>query len=181
MFNLMMGWEFAQPVPLYVAIILTIVLLVPLAFRRRFPLAVLVIISIMIVIYRYLDIPEGTFTAYAFIFALFNAGAYGNRKWRNWIRSFSIVIAVLNLVYMIFYVNDTWSFPRATMVPQLFAILFNLFLFGAAWWIGDIFRIRFDREKQLEERTRQLEIEREENARRAVLDERIRIILRSDP
>jgi len=175
MYNLMMGWEFTQPVPLVVAVILTLALLVPLVCRRRFPLIVLIAITVVMAVYRNLDIPEGTFTAYAFLFAFFSAGAYGSRRWRNWIRSFSIVATIVSLVYLIFYVNDTWSFPRATLFPQLFAIFFNLFLFGAAWWIGDIFRIRRDREMQLEERTKQLEIEREENARRAVLDERVRI------
>jgi signal transduction histidine kinase len=48
-------------------------------------------------------------------------------------------------------------------------------LFGGAWWIGDIFRARRERENELRERTIELEYEREENARRAVMEERVRI------
>jgi signal transduction histidine kinase len=51
----------------------------------------------------------------------------------------------------------------------------NLFLFGTAWWVGELFRSRREREADLKERTEQLKIEREENAQRAVLDERVRI------
>ena len=38
-----------------------------------------------------------------------------------------------------------------------------------------MFRIRDQRELELQERTKQLEKERDENARRAVMDERVRI------
>ncbi|HEV3398123.1 MAG TPA: ATP-binding protein, partial [Actinomycetes bacterium] len=48
-------------------------------------------------------------------------------------------------------------------------------LFGWVWWFGDVMRVRRARERQLAERTMLLEREREENARRAVLDERVRI------
>jgi signal transduction histidine kinase len=54
-------------------------------------------------------------------------------------------------------------------------MLLNLFLFGAAWWIGDVWRTRREREIELRESNIQLKHEREENARRAVLNERVRI------
>ena len=54
-------------------------------------------------------------------------------------------------------------------------LLLNVFLLAAAWWIGEVFRIRDQRELELQERTKQLEKERDENARRAVMDERVRI------
>ena len=50
-----------------------------------------------------------------------------------------------------------------------------MFLFGVAWWIGEVFRSSREREAELKKRTEQLKLEREENARRAVLEERVRI------
>jgi len=64
---------------------------------------------------------------------------------------------------------------RANILYQISVVLLNVFLFAAAWWIGEVFRIRNQREVELQERTRQLEKERDENARRAVMDERVRI------
>ncbi len=43
------------------------------------------------------------------------------------------------------------------------------------WWFGDVMRARAEHEALLAERTVQLEREREEKARRAVFDERVRI------
>jgi signal transduction histidine kinase len=65
--------------------------------------------------------------------------------------------------------------PVETILYQLSVVLLNVFLFGAAWWIGEVFRIRREHELKLQERTIQLEHERDENAQRAVLDERVRI------
>ena len=47
--------------------------------------------------------------------------------------------------------------------------------FTAAWLLGDAARERREREELLAQRNRELEAERAENARRAVLDERVRI------
>jgi len=81
------------------------------------------------------------------------------------------MIAIMSLA--IVYPESGWL--KGTPLAQFLQLLLNLFLFGAAWWIGEVFRSRREREADLEERTRQLKIEQEENAKRAVLDERVRI------
>jgi len=53
--------------------------------------------------------------------------------------------------------------------------ILNLILFLGAWWSGNTLRISREKAIQLRGRTEQLVREREENARRAVVDERIRI------
>jgi signal transduction histidine kinase len=58
---------------------------------------------------------------------------------------------------------------------QTLTLAANTVIVGATWWFGDSVRMRRMRELQLAQRTAQLEHEREENARRAVLDERVRI------
>jgi signal transduction histidine kinase len=134
------------------------------------------VITALLSCYRLLDIPEGTATAYALLLALFGAGAYGSERWRTWARSISVASVALCLTYLLFIrlPADT-SYEGDIVLAQIATILLNLFLFGAAWWGGDIFRKLREREKELKAQTVQLEIERDENARRAIMDERVRI------
>jgi signal transduction histidine kinase len=173
--NLWLAWERTQPVPLAVAVGLTLLIILPLTLRRRFPLVLLLVMTALLVLYRSLDIPEGSFTAYGLMLALFGAGAYGHRRWRTWARGISMVAVAADLTYLVFFAGESWSFPVSTVLLRILVLLLNLFLFGAAWWIGDVWRSRREREMELKERTVQLVHEREENARRAVLDERVRI------
>jgi signal transduction histidine kinase len=69
------------------------------------------------------------------------------------------------LTYLLFFrlPTDTslFAYEENQVLAQIATILLNLFLFGAAWWVGNIFRIRRERE--------------EENAHQAVINERVRI------
>jgi signal transduction histidine kinase len=172
-------WEYTQPVHPALAVGLTLAVILPLILRRRFPLIVLLIITTLLNYYRLLDIPEGTATAYALLLALFGAGAYGSQRWRTWARGISVVSVAVCLTYLLFIrlPTDTslFSYEENQVLGWLATILLNLFLFGAAWWGGDIFRKLRERERELKAQTVQLEIERDENARRAILDERVRI------
>jgi signal transduction histidine kinase len=172
-------WEFSQPVHPAVAVVFTLAVILPLTLRRRFPLVVLLVITALLNYYRLLDIPEGTATAYALLLALFGAGAYGSRRWRTWARGISVASVAAFLIYLLFIrlPTDTslFSYEENQVLGWLATILLNLFLFGAAWWGGDIFRKLREREQELKAQTVQLEIERDENARRAILDERVRI------
>ncbi|MFC1871475.1 histidine kinase [Chloroflexota bacterium] len=159
------NWEFSQPVHPALAIILTLAVILPLTLRRRFPLFVLLVINTLLIFYRLLDIPEGTATAYAVLLALFSAGAYGSRRWRTWARGISVASVAVAFTYLLFFRLSTdtslFTYEENQVSAQIATILLNLFLFGAAWWVGDIFRIRGEHE--------------EENARQAVINERVRI------
>ena len=172
-------WEFTQPVHPVLAVVFTLAVIFPLTLRRRFPLVILLVITALLNYYRLLDIPEGTATAYALLLALFGAGAYGNQRWRTWARGISVASVAVCLTCLLFIrlPTDTslFSYEENQILGWIATILLNLFLFGAAWWGGDIFRKLRERERELKTQTVQLEIERDENARRAVLDERVRI------
>jgi len=173
--NLYINWGTASLTRAILAIVLTLLIILPFTFRRRFPLAVLIITTAAILVYRSLNIQESSFTLYALLLAFFSAGAYGNRRWRDWVRGVTAIITIGFLTYSVFFVGRGWIFPVKTALSQVSAVLSEIFLFGAAWWIGEVFRIRGERELELRERTVQLERERDENARRAVFDERVRI------
>jgi len=125
----------------------------------------LLVINTLLILYRLLDIPEGTATAYALLLALFSAGAYGSIRWRTWARGISVASVAVALTYLLFFrlPTDTslFAYEENQVLAQIATILLNLFLFGAAWWVGDIFRTGRERE--------------EENARQAVINERVRI------
>ena len=159
------NWEFSQPVHPALAIVLTLAVILPLTLRRRFPLFVLLVINALLILYRLLDIPEGTATAYALLLALFSAGAYGSRRWRTWARGISVASVAVALTYLLFFrlATDTslFAYEENEILGLIATILLNLILFGGAWWVGDIFRTGRERE--------------EENARQAVINERVRI------
>jgi signal transduction histidine kinase len=172
--SLFSGWEPGQKVTFAMAVFLTILLIVPLVLRRYFPLAVLIFMMVVEIYYRFLLIPEPRYTAYAMLFAVASAAALGSRQWRTWVIGIFILVEMIAIMTLaIVYPESGWS--RDTSLGQTLTFLLNLFLFGTAWWVGELFRSRREREADLKERTEQLEIEREENARRAVLDERVRI------
>ena len=57
----------------------------------------------------------------------------------------------------------------------VFSIVYNVVFVGAAWLLGDVLRRQGERQRALEETARQLLVEREANAQRAVTEERLRI------
>jgi signal transduction histidine kinase len=173
--NLYINWGTESTVRAVLAIVLTLIIILPLTLRRHYPLAVLIVMTVAILSYRSLNIPESSFTFYALLLAFFSVGAYGDRRWRGWVRGLTALAIIGYLTYSVFFIERSWIFPVKTLLSQVSVILSDAFLFGAAWWIGDVFRIRRERELELQERTVQLEHERDENARRAVLDERVRI------
>ena len=173
--NLYINWGNDTVLRAALAIALTLSVILPFTLRRRFPLAVLAFMTVAILVYRSLNIPESSFTLYALLLAFFSAGAYGTSPWRDRIRFLSALATIGYLTYSVFFIGRGWIFPVKTALSQVSVVLAEAFLFGAAWWIGNVFRIRRIHEIDLQERTIQLEQERDENARRAVLDERVRI------
>jgi len=173
--NLYVNWGTNSALSSVLAVLLTLLVILPLIFRRRYPLGVLIFMTLAVIAFRTSAIPESSFISYALLLAFFSAGAYGQQQYRNLIRGVSAFLIIALLVYEIFYQQLGADFPTQTILYQLSVILLNVFLFAAAWWIGEVFRTREQRELELQEKTRQLEKERDENARRAVVDERVRI------
>jgi signal transduction histidine kinase len=173
--NLYVNWGTDSQLSSVFAVILTLLVILPLIVRRRYPQGVLLFMTVAVIIFREFKIPESDFIKYALLLAFFNAGAYGNRHDRNWVRGLSFVLIIGFMVYTIFFQQLGSDLPARTILFQVSIVLLNIFLFVAAWWIGEVFRTREQREQELKEQTLQLAKERDENARRAVMDERVRI------
>jgi signal transduction histidine kinase len=173
--NLYVNWGTSSGLSSFLAVLLTLLVILPLAVRRRYSLGVLIFMTLAVIAFREFNIPESPFIKYALLLAFFNAGAYGRARFRKWVRGISALLVIGLLTYSIFFQQQDAEVPTQTILYQISVILLDVFLFAAAWWIGEVFRTRNQRELELQERTRQLEKERDENARRAVMDERVRI------
>jgi signal transduction histidine kinase len=154
--------------PVWVA--LTVALVGPLAWRRSHPLAVLTAITVVFFPYRLVDVPDLTVSVVVWWLALYSAGAYGRGWWRTPARVVNVAAALGFLTWRLLAVAEGPDLLRA-----VFLVLFNVAFVTAAWTFGDVVAERRAHEAALVERAVQLEREREERARRAVFDERVRI------
>jgi signal transduction histidine kinase len=175
-FNIRALWALYPPAlnPI-LATALVGLMIIPLALRRVFPSAVLVVTTIPIVVLQVFNIVEGNFMGIVAILAIFSAAAYGGNK-RNVISILCIIAILGSLVYRLMF-SGIAVLPGNAAIFNVTSLLSNLIIFLAIWWFGNTLRLSRERAAQLRESAAQLVQEREENARRAVIDERIRIVL----
>ncbi len=147
--------------------------IVPLAWRRVFPSATLLTIAAAGAAVRLLNIQEMSFVAIAAIIAIFSTAAYGGRR-RNLACAICIAAIVGSISYMVVF-SGTVVLPIDRFLFGATNLILNLLIFLPVWWFGNTLRKSREQTLQLRERTEQLAQEREENAHRAVFDERVRI------
>jgi signal transduction histidine kinase len=132
----------------------------PLAARRRFPLAVLATSVASGLAFAALDLSPDLLWM-TFLVAVYSVAAYGSR----WVSLAGLVVAELG-----------WAALQLT--PGRFqapTVISNALLIAAVWLLGHFVGVRRLSVLQLEERTAELEEAREELARRAVVEERLRL------
>jgi signal transduction histidine kinase len=132
----------------------------PLAARRRFPLAVLATSVASGLAFAALDLTPDLLWM-TFLVAVYSVAAYGSR----WVSLAGLVVAELG-----------WAALQLT--PGRFqapTVISNALLIAALWLLGHFVGVRRLSVLQLEERTAELEQAREELARRAVVEERLRL------
>jgi len=132
----------------------------PLAARRRFPLAVLATTMASGVAFTALDLPPDMLWV-AIPVAVYSVAAYGDR----WLALAGLAVAEAGLAV----VQLT---PGKTGVNTWVG---NMGFLAAAWLLGHFVGVRRLYVLQLEERTAELQRAREELARRAVTEERLRL------
>jgi signal transduction histidine kinase len=136
---------------------------VPLAWRRRHPVAVLAVSLSALFAFSILGY-FASFAAFGFLIALFTVAAHRHRH-------VSIPAGIASGVAL-------WLILVFRREPiEIDAILAEYMIVSAAWFLGDSLRIRREQVVQLEDRALRLERDREEKARQAVANER-RVIAR---
>lgn len=151
--------EFKDPDVL--SAVLTIAGSLPLVLRRRYPLAVYVVIAPPGLSYFILSY-DGAGPWFGMLVGLYGVAAYANRR-----------PAIVCLVFTVATVGV--GLIDAADGTDLGDILASIGLFGTAWVLGDNMRVRRAYVAAVEDRAAHLESERDAQAERAVLQERGRI------
>ena len=128
---------------------------IPLVFRRRWPIRVLICINLLAFLFQFIFSPDEISTAQSLplMFALYAVGAYG-LKWRSLAWGFAISAPLL------WYVSPGFPLSGSTVA--------NLSWVITCLTIGAAIRVKRERARLLEER-------RLEDARNMVVEERLRI------
>jgi signal transduction histidine kinase len=173
-FSLRAFWALA-PLPVHPLLATTLVSLeiIPIALRRVFPSAALLIITTAGVVLQLLNIPEMSFVAITLIIAVFTVAMYGGRR-RNLICGVCIAAIVGSISYKLVFSGNV-VLPIDRFLYGATNFLLNMMFFLPIWWFGNTLRKSREQTAQLRESAEQLLRGREENARRAVFDERVRI------
>ncbi len=161
---------FSRPSGVAVAVAMLSVTL-PLALRRRLPLLTAVIVSVAFVVGRQvLDVSEPVVSVLAAYFAIYSAARHGRRPWRTPALLVASTVVMGEVVDEALFADGIDPGPVAW-----FLLAYNAVSLAAPWWLGSTMRVRHEREQELVAQTIELEREREDNARRAVFEERVRV------
>src|SRR5690606_10461044 len=119
----------------------------PLALRRRFPVVVVLVVTIAFIVTAVSQVPETLFINIALFMALYTVGAWEpDRRRATWTRMVVVVGMLVWLIVQIFLtVTDPGSRPEVARVgvfSPLVAflpvqILTNILYFAGAYWFGN--------------------------------------------
>jgi signal transduction histidine kinase len=178
------GW-YDEPAPLWVSVLAIAGFTVPLAFRRRAPELVAIIVSVAFFISGQFKVPELLFCNIALFIAIYTLGAWGTNRRRATVLRAAIIVAMFVWVFVNLAVSmnsPDWmpEVSRSGIFSQLAAlaviqVLTNLLYFGAAYFFGNVGFAAAHEHAELERRTAELDAAREHNAAQAVALDRVNI------
>ena len=174
-----------HPAPAWVSAIMIVALTAPLAWRRRYPEVVAVVVSVAFFLTPTLRVPEALFGSISLFIAIYSVGAWSRNRRAATVTRILIIIGMFVWigVQLVLTVDDPNSMPGYSRsgVFSAFAsfavinVLTNLLYFGGAYYFGST-AYRSARERaELEDRTAELAAERERSAQQAVALDRVRI------
>jgi signal transduction histidine kinase len=164
--------QLEQP-PTAAVLITTLAVTLPLAWRRRFPLSAASVVTVAFVVDRLLLQPIEPFIAvYAVWLALYSAVVYGRPARRTLVVALNVGLLLGEVVRELFFVGPQ---TELVLVAKSFLLLYQGGVIALPCLLGVAIRSLRERERELAERASELQREREEKARRAVFEERVRI------
>jgi signal transduction histidine kinase len=151
----------------------TLAVTLPLAWRRRFPLSVASAVTAAFVVDRIVLQPVEPFvTMYAVWLGLYSAAVHGRPGRRRLVLALCAAALLGELVRELFFVGPQTELGLAT---KTFLLVYQGAVIALPVLLGAAIRTSRERERELAERATELQREREEKARRAVFEERVRI------
>lgn len=166
------------------ALVFAAALTIPLAFRRRFPELTVVLVAVAFFLGVTFRIPEVYVGNVAMFIAMYTVGAWvADRQRANGVRLVVVIGMFVWLIVTTFQAAispDDDGLSRAGLFSPFAAFMIIQFLvnvayFGGAWYFGDRAWAQAQARAVLEERTAELEREREITAAQAVALDRVRI------
>lgn len=162
-----------------------IVLTAPLLFRRRFPATVFVIVSVVFIAGQVRQVGDNLAPSIALFLAMYSLGAWGpNRAVARWVR-IAVIVAMFGYIGFTMYRALGAPHPDAfadaagpldpLLATALYGIGINVLFFGAAYVFGNQAWESARRQHQLLVQGEQLRRSQADNARQAVVAERVRI------
>lgn len=177
-----------QQAEFVLAVAYVAVLSIPLAFRRRWPSIVAVIVSVAYFFAVTLRVPEVYAGNIAMFIAIYTVGAWSTNRRRATIVRAAIILGMFAWLFVVMFQDATMpvdqvpeGFPSRTgafspfVASQLLGLALNALFFGGAYFFGERSHQQRLQRLALEERTAELEAEREITAAQAVALDRVRI------
>ncbi|MGI5522057.1 sensor histidine kinase [Micromonospora sp. CA-259024] len=163
----------------------TVAVTLPLIWRRRWPAATLLIVSVAFIAAQARSAPETQFSSWALFCALYTVGAWGQDRQlarRLRIGVITTMFAWLGIYYavMIEHIPPGAFADAVGPVPPVLAamvtgVLVNVLVFGFAYFFGETAWVAARREHELRAQAEDLRRSQAESRERAVLGERVRI------
>ncbi|SFB63885.1 Signal transduction histidine kinase [Amycolatopsis marina] len=156
----------------------------PLVLRRRFPLAVLIVVGVLFIAAQARQTGDGLIPSVALFLAIYSVGAWERRRTvARWARVGVIVamFAWLGVGLVKFLVSPSPEFEGAAgpLDPVLASVLYgiglNLLFFLTAYFFGNLAWLSARRQAQLEDGAERLRRSQEQNTHGAIVAERVRI------
>lgn len=166
------------------ALVYAVVLAAPLAVRRRWPATVAVVIALAYFAAVTLRIPEVYVGNIAMFISLYTVGAWSADRRRAMIVRVAIIVGMFAWLIIVMYRDAITQAEDADVIAGAFSpfvaqvllgILVNALYFGGAYYFGERAWSSAVQRSALEQRTAELEREREVTAAQAVALDRVRI------
>lgn len=173
-----------EQAPLWTALVYAVVVTAPLAVRRRWPGTVAIIVVAAYFTAVTIRIPEIYVGNIAMFIAIYTAGAWMNNRRRAVIVRVGIIVSMFVWLLITMYRDAIREADKADVIAgamspyvafMLIQLLLNVLYFGGAYYFGERSWAAAAQLAVLEQRTAELEREREVTAAQAVALDRVRI------
>ena len=173
-----------EQAPLWTALVYAVVVTAPLAVRRRWPGTVAVIVVAAYFTAVTIRIPEIYVGNIAMFIAIYTVGAWMNNRRRALIVRVGIIVSMFVWLLITMYRDAIREADKADVIAgamspyvafMLIQLLLNVLYFGGAYYFGERSWAAAAQLAVLEQRTAELEREREVTAAQAVALDRVRI------
>ena len=173
-----------QQAPLWSALLTALAVTAPLALRRRYPCTVAVFIALVFFVSVTYRVPETLVVNISMFIALYTVGAWVSDRRRAMIVRVGIIIGMFIWLVAEMYGATLREADVAGVAVGIFSpliavlmmqLLLNVLYFGGAYYFGERSWQAAQQNAALEQRTHELEHEREVTAAQAVALDRVRI------